>query len=50
MNRYALELRNAWGRKLWCVLDTMDNFRVVARCDLFTDAEEIRQALCARAA
>ena len=42
--RYILELRTAWGRQAYCILDTQTN-AVIARCDLLLDARFILQAL-----
>jgi len=58
MTRYIVELRNAWGRQLYCVIDTTRGHhiipgrawsnvehRTVARCDTHADAANVCSAM-----
>lgn len=46
--RYILELRTAWGRQAYCILDTTTNV-VVARCSTLDNAQVMLRALEATA-
>jgi len=42
--RYELELRTAYGRRIWAVIDSY-TMRTVARCDTHDDAKLVRDGL-----
>jgi hypothetical protein len=50
MSRFIVELRNAWGRQVYAVLDATHSLRTVARCDTHADAANVCSALNAREA
>lgn len=53
MNRYRIQrhIMHTGGRtaNVWCVQDSLNSFRTVAKCEYGPDAEEVCAALNARA-